>query len=305
MQVMAARDGLPHASRAGFGVAALLVCALAAQFVFAGAAVTASGRSTPARSPQSALSTISGTTTPRAMVAGVRSMRMINLGGSRSEVLLGRVVANIGQAVDAVEAFWGTDWSHDIAVVATGSQGQFEAEAGGGPAAQWTDIAAVTVADRIDPVRRIAIGQRIVFAPGAAGMSETALRIILSHELFHYAARAETAQDAPQWLTEGVADYVARPHTALPGAAALPTTLPSDVDLAAPGFQRSLAYDWAWWFARFVADSHGAAALRALYRTACGMGHVDLPTAVHDVLDTDMTGVLADWRQWLIGQRSG
>jgi hypothetical protein len=139
---------------------------------------------------------------------------MTNLGGRRSEVLLNRVAADIGQAVDAVEAFWGTDWPRDIAVVATGSQRQFETEAGGGPAAQWADIAAVAVADRVDPARRIAIGQRIVFAPGAVGMSASALRIVLNHELFHYAARADTAVDAPRWLTEGVADYVARPATA-------------------------------------------------------------------------------------------
>jgi hypothetical protein len=232
-------------------------------------------------------------------------MRVINLGGPRSGLLLARVVAHIGQAVDAVEAFWGTDWQRDITVVATGSQRQFEAEAGGGPAAQWADIAAVTVADGVDPVRRIAVGQRIVFAPGAAEMNEPALRIVLSHELFHYAARAETALDAPRWLTEGVADYVARPRLALPEAAPVPTALPSDADLAAPGELRSLAYDQAWWFARFVAETYGAATLSALYRAACGVGHVELPTAVHDVLDTDMAGVLADWLQWLTGQRSG
>jgi hypothetical protein len=224
---------------------------------------------------------------------------MTNLGGPRSEVLLGRVAANIGQAVDAVEAFWGADWPRDITVVATGSQPQFETEAGGGPAAQWTDIAAVAVADRVDPVRRIAIGQRIVFAPGAVSMSDPALRIVLGHELFHYATRADTAVDAPRWLTEGVADYVARPHTPLPKLTQLLTALPSDADLDAPGLQRSDAYDRAWWFARFVADTRGTTTLRALYRAACGVRHADLPTAVHDVLGVDTTGVLADWQQWL------
>lgn len=34
-------------------------------------------------------------------------------------------------------------------------------------------------------------------------MSATALRIVLTHELFHYAARVDTALDAPRWLTEG------------------------------------------------------------------------------------------------------
>jgi hypothetical protein len=233
------------------------------------------------------------------MEVGDRTVRMTNLGGAQSEALLSRVAANIGQAVDAVEAFWGIEWPHDIAVVATGSQRQFETEAGGGPAAQWADIAAVAVADRVDPARRFAIGQRIVFAPGAVGMSAPAFRIVLSHELFHYAARADTAVDAPEWLTEGVADYVARPPTPLATLTPLPTALPSDADLAAPGLLRSQAYDRAWWFARFVADTRGTVTLRALYRAACGVGHVDLPTALHDVLGTDMVGVLADWQQWL------
>ena len=69
--------------------------------------------------------------------------------------------------------------------------------------------------------------ERIVFAPGAAAMSDAALRIVLRHELFHFATRADTASDAPRWLTEGVADFVARPHTARPApqrAAALAAT---------------------------------------------------------------------------------
>jgi len=232
-------------------------------------------------------------------MAADRTVRLTNLGGPQQEALLSRVAAEIRRAVDAVEAFWGTDWPREIAVVATGSQRQFETEAGGGPPAQWADIAAVAVADRVDPARRIAIGQRIVFAPGAAGMSESALRIVLTHELFHYAARADTALDAPRWLTEGVADYVARPATAPPESTSLPTALPSDADLAAPGPQRSQAYDRAWWFARFVADTRGPSTLRALYRAACGVGHAGLSTAVHDVLGTDVAGVLVGWRQWL------
>jgi hypothetical protein len=201
----------------------LLVCALAAEFGFAGVAVVVGpGHGAPAQPARPASSAVVGrTSAPRLVVAGDRLVRIIDLGGARSQVLLGRVVAKIGRAVDEVEAFWGTDWPREITVVATGSQRQFEAEAGGGPAAQWADIAAVAIADRVDPVRRIAVGQRIVFAPGAADMSESALQIVLSHELFHYAARAETAVDAPRWLTEGVADYVARPHMALPQLAAV------------------------------------------------------------------------------------
>jgi hypothetical protein len=232
---------------------------------------------------------------------GDRVLRTTNLGGSREQALLTRVDADIAEAIVAVEAFWGTDWPDDIDIVATGSQRQFEAEAGGGPSAQWADIAAIAVADRVDPTQRAVLGQRIVFAPGATNMSESALRIVLTHELFHYAARADTALDAPRWLTEGVADYVARRHSPLPRIAA-PTALPSDTDLAAPGPQRSQAYDRAWLFALFIADTRGPSTLRAFYQAACGDRHTDLPTAVHEVLGSDHAEIVADWQRWLSRQ---
>lgn len=228
-------------------------------------------------------------------------LRTTDLGGPNEQGLLTRVVSDIGRAIDAVEQFWGTDWPREIDVVASGSQQQFEAKAGGGPAGQWADIAAIAVADRVDPAQRVALGQRIVLAPGAAKMSERALRIVLTHELFHYAARADTALDAPRWLTEGVADYVARPQTPLPEIAA-PTALPSDAELTGPGPARSQAYDRAWLFALFVADTRGPPVLRAFYQAACGDRHTDLPTAVRRVLGRDPVEIVAEWQQWLSRQ---
>jgi hypothetical protein len=239
--------------------------------------------------------------TAQRLEVGDRVLRTTNLGGPNEQGLLTRVVSDIGRAIDAVEQFWGTDWPREIDVVASGSQQQFEAKAGGGPAGQWADIAAIAVADRVDPAQRVALGQRIVLAPGAAKMSERALRIVLTHELFHYAARADTALDAPRWLTEGVADYVARPQTPLPEIAA-PTALPSDAELTGPGPARSQAYDRAWLFALFVADTRGPPVLRAFYQAACGDRHTDLPTAVRRVLGRDPVEIVAEWQQWLSRQ---
>ncbi|ORV92586.1 hypothetical protein AWC11_00560 [Mycobacterium interjectum] len=237
--------------------------------------------------------------TTRSLVVGGRTVRLVGLGGAITDRLLSRVASDIGGAITAVTAFWGGDWPRDISILATGSAEQFRAAAGGGPPSQWVDIAAVTVADRVDPAHRAAFGQRIVFAPGAATMNDGALRIVLTHELFHYAARADTAADAPHWITEGVADFVARPQTPVPAdALPVPLTLPTDNDLDAPGPQRSLAYDRAWWFARFVADTYGTPKLHDLYLATCGVGHVDVPTAVHDVLGTDTAGLLVHWHQW-------
>ncbi|OJZ73436.1 hypothetical protein BRW65_13890 [Mycobacterium paraffinicum] len=247
---------------------------------------------TPTRSQASA--------TTKSLVVGDRTVRLTGFGGPASDRLLSRVVSDIGAAINAVEAFWGVHWSPDISLVAARTDEEFRAAAGGGPAAQWVDIAAVTVADRVDPAHRAAVGERIVLAPGAATMTAGAFRIVLAHELFHYAARADTAADAPRWLTEGVADFVARPRSPVPAdALPVPLTLPSDADLDAPGPQRSLAYDRAWWFARFVADTYGADKLRDLYLAACGAGHTDVPAAIHDVLATDPAGLLARWHDWL------
>jgi hypothetical protein len=209
-----------------------------------------------------------------------RHAQFVALGGARSAALLSRIAAELPAAADAVTDFWGPDWRREIVIVATGSDPQFAALAGGG-----ADIAAATTADRI------------LFAPGAPEMTDESLRIVLRHELFHHAVREVTAADAPRWLTEGVADYLARPRDTTP-AQDPATTLPTDGDLDSAGPTRSQAYDRAWRFATYVADRYGPARLRALYLHACGTGHSDVAAAVRDTLGADLDEVLAGWRHW-------
>lgn len=247
-------------------------------------AVTLVGRpdnAAPVSVPQTTPAAVAASTTT---VSEGRTVELMSLGGGQTQPLLDRVSGAIDDAVSAVTAFWGADWPRDIVVVATATDEQFRALAGGG-----SDIAAATV------------GQRIVFAPGAAGMSDAALRIVLRHELFHYAARAGTAADAPRWLTEGVADFVGRPETPRPGPGRAPEMahIPSDADLDTEGATRTLAYDRAWWFARFVADRYGTSTLRDLYLRACGQGHPDIATAVSQTLGANLDEVVAGWRDWL------
>lgn len=211
-----------------------------------------------------------------------RTVHLVGLGGARTGPLLARIATEMNDAAKAVTAFWGPDWPRDVVIVAAGSDAEFGTLAGGGP-----DTAATTTAERI------------MFAPGAAAMSDGSLRIVLRHELFHFASRADTAADAPRWLTEGVADFVGRPPTPRPQDAAGLAALPTDAELAGP--DQSRAYDRAWWFTRFVADVYGADTLRALYLRACSPGHPDSATAVHDALGTDLPTVLARWRHWMSG----
>lgn len=261
-------------------LAALLVAELICALLLIGRADVAS---TPTVAAPAAPSSV---TAPRAAsrvetLTDGRTVRFISLGGTRTEKLLNRIADEMNGAADAVTAFWGPQWPPEVVIAAARTDAQFAAVAGGDSHTAAT-----------------ATAERIVFAPGAADMSDAALRIVLRHELFHYAARAATAPDAPRWLTEGVADYVARPAAPRPDAAAV--RLPTDTELAGP--DRSPAYDRAWWFSRFVADRYGRGRLRELYERACGRGHPDVATAVRDSLGVDFTSLPAQWRQWMTGQ---
>ena len=280
---------------------AVLVAELAA------ASVLIAGVADGNRSQSASVPTAAFPASAPLVVGDGRTVRLASLGGARTDALLTRVGAVIGAAVGDVERFWGTDWGRgdapeiapEITIVATDSDAQFVDYAHLDRRWQWTDIAAVSVADKVDLTERRTSGQRIVFAPGAALMSDPALRIVLTHEIFHLASRADTALDAPRWLTEGIADFVARPRSEIP--ADVSTALPSDAELDVSGPARAVGYDRAWWFARFVADTDGTDALRRLYVAACGPDHGDLATAVQQALGTDLTGLQIGWARWLAG----
>ena len=202
------------------------------------------------------------------LTADGRTAQIIDLGGQGAAI--DRIAAELPAAAEAVTAFWGPRWRRDITIVVAGSAEQFATLAGGG-----ADVAATTTPERI------------MFSPASGGMNDSDFRTVLRHELFHYAARADTAADAPVWLTEGVADFVGRgPAPEPPGAPAPP---PTDVELATPGPGRSNAYDRAWQFVSHIAGRYGVEKLRALYDAACGHGHADVDTAVREVLGTELS----------------
>ncbi|CAJ1582197.1 hypothetical protein [[Mycobacterium] wendilense] len=272
---------------------ALAALAVTATLVIA-AVLLRPEESAPTAAPQSPPSA------PSLVVGDGRTVTLLSLGGSATDALLDRVAAGLGDATEQVERFWGTDWTREITVVATDSPAQFAGAAPGAPA----EMAAVAVADSVDTDRRVASGQRIVLGPGAGRMSDAALRVVLTHELFHYAARADTAPDAPRWITEAVADYLARPAPdATTPPVPAPVALPADSDFESPEPGLSQAYDRAWLFARFVADRHGPAALRELYRRAAGRHMEAVDTVLRDVTGADPGQLLQRWRQWLAEPR--
>jgi hypothetical protein len=282
------RRGIGH-PRSRTNLGAILVAELICALLLVNWPQAAPDR--PVMATPASLTTPTAASTTETLNDG-RRVHFVGLGGPHTAPLLTRIAAEMNDAAQAVSAFWGPDWPREVVIVVAGSDAEFGSLAGGGP-----DIAATTTVERI------------MFAPGAAAMSDASLRIVLRHELFHFASRASTAADAPRWLTEGVADFVGRPPPAEPAIqhqAPRPSNperwgLPTDAELNTAGPAGTSAYDRAWWFSRFVAEEYGTATLRALYMRACGPGHPDAATAVHATLGADLPTVLARWRHWLSG----
>lgn len=76
-----------------------------------------------------------------------RTVTSLSLGGEATDAVLRRAEADSVLSAPRVERFWGTDWSDEIVVVATGTDAEFAAAAPGAP----SGMAAVAVADAVDP----------------------------------------------------------------------------------------------------------------------------------------------------------
>ncbi|WP_067858998.1 peptidase MA family metallohydrolase [Nocardia shimofusensis] len=177
-----------------------------------------------------------------------------------------------------------------------------------------TDIAAAAFSDPF-VFGTSPTGQRVVFAPDAGErLTPDQLRTLLRHELTHLATRAHTAGDAPQWLTEGFADYVAHRglgHTfaeiaptvrAAARSGALPDAFPADTAFTGPAAVE--AYEQAWTICAFVAAAYDEPRLLHLYRTLAGSGRADEDRLLREVLGTDRASFADRWRSW-VADRSG
>jgi hypothetical protein len=100
----------------------------------------------PKRAPPAAEAVQSPTTLSAAptslTISDGHTVHLLGLGGATTSGLLSRVAREITGAVDAVVAFWGADWQHDIVIVAAGSDDQFYQLTREPAGTQWIGIAA-------------------------------------------------------------------------------------------------------------------------------------------------------------------
>lgn len=190
-------------------------------------------------------------------------------------------MAVFAQAVDAavprVTLVVGPHWQRRIAVIIPSDQREMAALVGERLA--LGKIAAVAVADTVDPSSGQARGQRVVINPANLDkLGGLGRRVVLQHEVTHVATRGWTGHGTPIWLVEGFADWVGYLGTDLApqtvGDELLrqvrggrwPGKLPQGADFVGDSPRLSVAYEEAWSACRLIAERKGTAALLRFYK---------------------------------------
>lgn len=246
-------------------------------------------------------------------VSVVRGEHSLVLGAGQPTDTLHTYADLADEAVPAVSAAWGTDWSRHVVVLVPKS---LEGMAGllGSPASSYRGIAAVTTGETGAPAS--APADRIIVNPEAYGvLGSVGKQVVLTHETTHVATRAHTGAATPLWLSEGYADYVGylgsgrSPVQAAPELwqavteGRTPQALPEDGDFGFSGDAARLAqaYESGWMACRMVADRWGEVKLREFYEAVGAhrqrAGAVE--GALKDVLGTDLDDFTAQWQDYL------
>ena len=118
------------------------------------------------QAPAAAPATASSASAPPRSSDG-RTVELMSLGGVEGRTAARQDLPRDGRRDQSRHGVLGDDWPRDVVIVATASDDQFRALAGGG-----SDIAAATTA------------QRIVFAPGAADMSDESYELWCATSFF-------------------------------------------------------------------------------------------------------------------------
>lgn len=228
----------------------------------------------------------------------------------------------VEKSVPVVTSVWGTAWNDQVAVLIPDTDAEFQAVTGDG--ADSHDIAAVAVADSINPdlsvdPRQAVLGARIVLNPANLTRLDAAgRRLVIQHELTHIAARAQTSDQMPTWVIEGFADYVGNLDSGrtvraiAPELAAeidqgtLPTQLPTAADFDGASTRLPQAYEESWLACRLIAATIGQHGLVSFYRAVDTATLTAPATAVSVVLarllHTTVPGFTARWRTYLQAQ---
>jgi len=245
-------------------------------------------------------------------VRAVRARHGLVLGlGSQDS--LRAYARDVDRAVPRVLKFWSSQWSGRVVIVVPRTEEQMAALLGGRPA-QYSRIAAITRGE-LGATEDAAPADRVFINPQGFGrLSTLGRQVIMTHEITHVAARAQTQRWTPKWLSEGLADYVgfrdsglatrtvAQELTADVRRGRLPSGLPGDDAFLTTGKGLPQAYEQSWLACRLIAERYGTRALVGFYR-AVGTVQADVSGAVErafrEQLGTTQAAFTRQWRAYL------
>jgi hypothetical protein len=242
-------------------------------------------------------------------VQSVRDGRVLAI-GARGDARVPALAATAERARAAVAAFWTAKWP-GTAVVVLPSDSQLLNPLVGSRSA--SDQVAVTrwESGRDGPVIRVLMNPTYYDQ-----MQPLAREIVLRHEITHVAQDALPHGGTPNWLSEGLADFVGYRGSGVASAyiavqlfdqvraGNVPENLPADTEFAFSKTQqqRQLAYESGWSFCQMIADEYGEDQLVPFYvHVAKGRGSQEdrLDDAAHTVLDTSFDALVTRWHAWL------
>ena len=242
-------------------------------------------------------------------VASARSGRVLVLGANGDGRLSG--LASLADQVRTdVAAFWSAAWPKTAVVVLPSQADLLDPLLG---TDSGSDQVAVTLwQSGLDgPVVRVMLNPTYYDE-----MLPLAREIVLRHEITHVAQDALPQDGIPNWLSEGVAEYVGYRGTGISGsviaarlyeqvrASGAPERLPTGSAFSFTGDagERRVAYESGWTFVQMLVDTYGERTIVPFYAAVSkgeGTTAKRLDTAAERVYDASFDDLVEQWRSWL------
>jgi hypothetical protein len=212
-------------------------------------------------------------------VQTLRSDRTLIVHHPGEERLARRLLAVADKAYGQVGAAWAGKWERKAVILVPSDQDEAEDLVG---ARDLSRVAAVASSSVESGAAERVLGNRIVVnTANVARYNDLSLQVLITHEMTHVATRT-LGDGVPLLLVEGFADWAALTPVegrfrlrdtrsalaARVAAGRFDGTLPSDREFRTG--DAAVAYDEGSMFCLWVARTHGAAKLRALYRAFAG-----------------------------------
>jgi hypothetical protein len=250
---------------------------------------------------------------PLAVRQGPHTLVLAHPGHVADSVTFGDLVE---KSVPVVTRVWGSGWNDNVAVLIPDTPAEFVAVTGS--VGDSHDVAAVAIADGVDP-NGIVLGARIVINPSTLTQLDAAgRRLVVQHELTHIAARVATSDQMPTWVIEGFADYVGNldsGRTARVTAAELaaevrsgklPAQLPTAQDFDGSNPRLPQVYEESWLACRLIASRVGEQGLVRFYKAVSKAAVTDqqgaVAVALRTIMKTTPAQFIAGWRRFVSEQ---